>query len=103
MTTHVLEIEEKVLRDGRELSLDTAARNAGQKLFAQVGEYLSSGIQYPREADIAYSWRQKEVHADREIWVARAEISFHPAEMVVENPHAVVMDNRINEQADNEN
>ena len=98
MNTHVFEVEEKVLRDGRELSLDTAAREGAQKLFAKVAEYLGDGVQYPREATIAYSWLQKEVNADEERWVARAEISLHPPREVVENPHSVPMDNQINEQ-----
>jgi hypothetical protein len=99
MTTHVLEVEESVLRDGRELSLDTAARQAAEKLFARVAHYLGEGVKYPREAAIAYSWLQKEVNADHEVWVARAEISLHPVQMEVENPHSVPMDNQINEQA----
>ena len=99
MTTHILEVEEKVQREGRELSLDTAAKRASGKLFLKVGEYLAEGVvQYPRAATIAYSWLQKTVHTDSETWVARAEISFHPPAQVVENPHSVQMDNRINEQ-----
>jgi hypothetical protein len=100
MNTHVLKVEEKVEREGRELSLDSAAKRATQRLFAQVGEYLAEGVvQYPRAATIAYTWLQKTAHTDYEIWVARAEISFHPPPQVVENPHAVPMDTRINEQA----
>src|ERR1700734_2646056 len=99
MNHHVLQVEEKVLRDGRELSLDTAAKRAAQRLFVKVGEYLAEGIvQYPRAATIEYSWLQKSAHTDFEIWVARADISFHPPPQIVENPHAVPMDNRINQQ-----
>jgi hypothetical protein len=100
MKTHVLEVEENVLREGREISLDTAARRGAGRLFAQVAEYLGSGVQYPREADIAYSWLQKTVDAEHEVWAARAEISLHPPRELVENPHEVPMDNRLNEQAD---
>jgi hypothetical protein len=98
MKTHVLEVEEAVLRDGREISMDEAAQAGARKLFAQVAAYLGSGVQYPREATIAYSWLQKGVNADREIWAARAEISLHPPTQVVENPHSVPMDNRMNEE-----
>lgn len=99
MTTHVLQVEAKVLREGREISLDTAAREGAQKLFAQVADYLGDGVQYPREATIAYSWLQKEANAEFETWVARAEISLHPSSEEVENPHSVPMDNRMSEQA----
>lgn len=100
MTKHVLEVAENVLREGREISLDTAAREGARKLFAQVADYLGEGVQYPREAAIAYSWQQKEVRAEHEVWVARAEISLHPSAEEVENPHAVAMDNRFDEQAE---
>ena len=99
MTKHILEVEEKVLREAREISLDTAARRGAQELFRQVADYLGDGVQYPREATIAYSWLQKTVHVDHEIWAGRAEISLHPPNMVIENPHAVPMDNQVNEQA----
>jgi hypothetical protein len=99
MTKHVLEVEESVLREGREISFDTAAREGARRLFARVADYLGEGVQYPREAAIAYSWRQKEVNAEHEVWVARAEISLHPAADEVENPHSVAMDNRFDEQA----
>jgi hypothetical protein len=99
MHIHVLEVEENVVREGREISLDTAARRGAARLFAQVAEYLGDGVQYPREATIAYSWLQKTVDAEHETWVARAEISLHPPSEQVENPHAVPMDNQINEQA----
>jgi hypothetical protein len=99
MNKHIIEVEERVLRDGRELSLDTAAKRATEKLCAKVGLYLAEGlVQYPRAAAITYSWLQKAVHTDFETWAARAEISFHPPSQVVENPHAVPMDNRINQQ-----
>jgi hypothetical protein len=98
MNRHVVEIEETVLREGRELSLDEAARRAAEKLFTQVAAYLGDGVQYPREATIAYSWCQQTVDAEHETWVARAEIALHPPGQVVENPHAVPMDNQINEQ-----
>jgi hypothetical protein len=99
MTKHVFEVEENVLREGREISFDTAAREGARKLFAQVADYLGEGVQYPREAAIAYSWRQKELNSEHEVWVARAEISLHPPAMQVENPHSVPMDNRFEEQA----
>jgi hypothetical protein len=101
MNTHVLEIKEKVLREeSRELSLDTAAKQAAKKLMALVGDYLAEGVvQYPRTATIAWSWLQESAHTDHETWVSRAEISFHPPPQVLENPHAVPLDNRINEQA----
>jgi hypothetical protein len=100
MNTHILKVEERVERSDHDLSLDTAAKRASKALFAKVGDYLAEGVvQYPRAATVAYSWLQKTAHADYEIWVARAEISFHPPPQVVENPHAIPMDNRINEQA----
>jgi len=98
MNPYIVEVDENVLREGREISMDTAARTATGKLFAKVAEYLGEGVQYPREATINYSWLQKTVNAEQETWTARAEISLHPPSMVVENPHAVPMDNQINEQ-----
>jgi TPR repeat protein len=96
----IFEEDERVSRDGHELALDTAAKRAAARLFARVGAYMADGVvQYPRAGTIAFSWLQKSAHADHETWVARAEISFHPPAQVVENPHAVPMDNRINEQA----
>ena len=100
MTRHVLEVQENVVREGREISLDEAARRAADRLFQKVAAYLGDGVQYPREATIDYSWRQETVDAEHEIWVARAEIALHPSTQVVENPHAVPMDNLINEQVD---
>jgi hypothetical protein len=99
MKTHVMEVAENVVRQGREISLDEAARSGAEKLFAQVAKFLGGGVQYPREATIAYSWLQRTVNADHEIWVARAEITLHPPGEIVENPHAVPMDNQINAQA----
>ena len=99
MTKHVLEVEETVLREGREISFDTAARDSAKRLFAQVADYLGEGAQYPREATVEYSWRQKEMNAEQEVWVARAEISLHPVTTETENPHSVAMDNRLEEQA----
>ena len=99
MKEHVLEVKEQVQREGRELSLDTAAQEGTRKLFALVAEFLGQGVQYPREADIAFSWLQGEVDAEHETWIARAEIFLHPPRMEVENPHHVPMDNRINAEA----
>ena len=46
MIKHVLEVKEQVLREGRELSLDTAAQRAMQVLFARVADFLGQGVQY---------------------------------------------------------
>jgi hypothetical protein len=98
MTRHVLQVEENVVREGREISLDEAARRGTERLFARVAAYLGTGVQYPREATIEFSWLQKTVDAEHETWSARAEIKLHPPAQVVENPHSVPMDNQINEQ-----
>jgi hypothetical protein len=100
MTKHVLEVDETVIREGREISFDTAAREGTQKLFARVAEFLGEGMQGQREATVEFSWRQKDVDSEHEVWTARVEISLHPASGEVENPHAVPMDNRLNDQAD---